>query len=761
MRFLFVSHSRPYPPTNGGNQRTALLLRALAEIGEVDLLLMHGRRPPDSDELEVLQGCYNVIACMPLPVRSDRPAWRWLRGLPGPLARWMAHHVGRDAVHYREHERVSSVFRQALAAREYDLVVGRYLRPTALSGALGCAPLVLDVDDLDYDPLRTRLADPSTPTWRRPLIAHHLRQLERLVPTLLTECEHLWVSNRADQDELQELRAGLLPNIPFVPPGAPPIQPHSPVQGSARLLIVASFLQDRNVAGVDYFVRNVWPRVRSEFPASELRLVGSNLTNRLRDRWARVPGVDPVGFVADLSSEYAACAFTVAPLFYGGGSNIKVIESLAYGRTCVVTPFVRRGFDGVLDHEDSLLVGGDVASLADGCLLLLRHPSLRQSMADRGTDLVQSHYSYGRFRDTVHTSVRRVVAQFPEGVRARHALSPPLRDLSDAGGSRSASAQPLDQPHHTVSSLPPSSECVPDHMKVRVCGLQRSGNHVLISWIMAQYAGRPVCFLNNVRHGLSDPYETRTQVELEGIPPALDVETLRNMRKDMLILSYEDDLGKMDLSRSLLDSVYGVDTSKLSDAFGLASDNFVDVLVIRDPFNLLASRMKSMDRLTGTKDLSRVASDWKAMAVRCLDVQSCPEDGVEVVTYNEFVSDQGFRTRLSRRLMGTFTDASLHKMSAYGGGSSFDRAAEYHPLTLDTVLTNWKKALSLQRYSRLGYYTRRMFARPAISMRTSDRWRAFTNDADFARTFQDRELIELSEALFGVIPDTREWVASA
>ena len=298
-------------------------------------------------------------------------------------------------------------------------------------------------------------------------------------------------------------------------------------------------------------------------------------------------------------------------------------------------------------------------------------------------------------------------------------------------------------------------------MRVRVCGLQRSGNHVLISWIMAQYAGRPVCFLNNVRHGLFDPYETRTQVELEGIPPVVDVETLRNMRKDLLILSYEDDLGKMDPSRSLLDSVYDVDSSKLSDDFGLASDNFVDVLVIRDPFNLLASRMKSMDRLTGTKDLDRVVSDWKAMAVRCLDVRSRPQNGVEVVTYNEFISDQGFRTGLSRRLMGTFTDASLHKMSAYGGGSSFDRATEYHPLTLSTLLTNWRKALNLRRYSRLGYYTRRMFARPASSMRTSDRWRAFADDADFARIFQDQELVELSEALFGVIPGTREWVASA
>ena len=165
---------------------------------------------------------------MPVPGRSERPGWRWLRSLSGPLAERVAYHVGRDAVRYREHERVSSVLHRALDARRYDLVVGRYLKPTAVSGALDYGPLILDVDDLDYDPLRTRLIGPSTSVWKRPLIAHHLRQLERLVPPLLAECEYLWVSNRADQDELQKLPAGLLPNIPFVPSGALPIQPSPP-----------------------------------------------------------------------------------------------------------------------------------------------------------------------------------------------------------------------------------------------------------------------------------------------------------------------------------------------------------------------------------------------------------------------------------------------------------------------------------------------------------------------------------------------------
>ncbi len=31
-------------------------------------------------------------------------------------------------------------------------------------------------------------------------------------------------------------------------------------------------------------------------------------------------------------------------------------------------------------------------------------------------------------------------------------------------------------------------------LELRVCGLMRSGNHVVIDWIMAQHSGQPVCF---------------------------------------------------------------------------------------------------------------------------------------------------------------------------------------------------------------------------------------------------------------------------
>lgn len=402
MRFLFVSHSLPYPPTNGGNQRTALMLRALSELGEVDLLLMHGEREPEPEVMEHIRQHYNVLACLPMPRRAERGAWRWIQGIHPRMVSRLAHHFGRDAVHYRPHPRVAPVLDQALGARPYDLIVGRYLKPTALSGALRYTPVLLDVDDLDYTIWRSRLETPGQSVVERFVVRHHLRQLQRAVPPLLARCTHLWTTSEADRSELNALPVSLLPNIPFSVPSEPAPLPTPP---SPMILTVASFVQERNRAGVDHFVRNVWPLVRARVPDATYRIVGSGLSPELRAQWAAVPGVDPVGFVEDLSSAYASCTFTAAPLFFGGGSNIKILESLSFRRTCVTTPFALRGIGENLRHGEALLAAEGPDDMAAACIRLLQRPELARSLAEHGARSVAEHYSYERFRRGVREGV--------------------------------------------------------------------------------------------------------------------------------------------------------------------------------------------------------------------------------------------------------------------------------------------------------------------------------------------------------------------
>ena len=98
----------------------------------------------------------------------------------------------------------------------------------------------------------------------------------------------------------------------------------------------------------------------------------------------------------------------------------------------------------------------------------------------------------------------------------------------------------------------------------------------------------------------------------------------------------------------------------------------------------------------------------------------------------------------------------MMNVSHIGGGSSFD-SIEHNPLTIHTLLTNWKKAFAPQRYLNLGLYLKRFFRR-GQKMDVLDRWKNFLHNASFQQIFLDKEILELSEENFGEMPGTREFV---
>jgi hypothetical protein len=72
----------------------------------------------------------------------------------------------------------------------------------------------------------------------------------------------------------------------------------------------------------------------------------------------------------------------------------------------------------------------------------------------------------------------------------------------------------------------------------------------------------------------------------------------------------------------------------------------------------------------------------------------------------------------------------------------------------------WTTLLDPKTYTRIGHFARRLVAPPLKTQSLFERWAAFSDDADYRSVFRDEELLQLSEALFGEIPGTREFVRS-
>jgi glycosyltransferase involved in cell wall biosynthesis len=413
---LVVTNVPPWPTTTGSAQRTKLLIRSLRQHGNVDFFLVNQHRIRDPAIFRKLRDEFGLVGAVDPwgPPKQSLP--QRLRSFLRSRTEKYGAMLGWVAQLYVPNSRVQSHLERVFARKHYDLIVGRYLRPTAVSGALEHRPVVLDLDDFAIDIYEARLRGAGS--WRDRWVARRaLSQLRTIVPHHLRACAHIWVTSRSDQDRVGVSQATILSNIPFIDPETLSLLPLPIDLTSRSLLVVAGLKYPVNLRAVDRFIRAVWPRVHDEHPGATIRIVGSGMTNRQRERWSKSPGVVPVGFVDDLRSEYEQCLFTVVPIFAGGGTKIKVAESLLYGRTIVLSTHALRGYQEVLRDGESVRTAADEEGLVEKCLELLNDPTAAAKLAQTGHALVRDRYTFDHFSEIVGEAVAKIFADETTVVR--------------------------------------------------------------------------------------------------------------------------------------------------------------------------------------------------------------------------------------------------------------------------------------------------------------------------------------------------------
>ena len=251
--------------------------------------------------------------------------------------------------------------------------------------------------------------------------------------------------------------------------------------------------------------------------------------------------------------------------------------------------------------------------------------------------------------------------------------------------------------------------------ELRLIGMSRSGNHAIAQWILAQATGR-VCFLN-AAEGRSNPFLTARPMDdgpscwtnIPGFDLAAEQRGGAWSAKDLLMFSHEDGF----LARSCSEEF-----ERSHDAFVGPSRRRVDVLILRDPFNLFASRRKCLWGVLTPRTTVKV---WKQHAREFLRPGRFLRHDPLVISYNRWCVDRDYRRGVAQHLGLAFTDAGRDRVWPCNGGSSFDGRA----------------------------YDGR-----AAAMRVFDRWRHYAEDPSFRQMF-DPEVRTLSARIFGPLPRVR------
>jgi len=151
-----------------------------------------------------------------------------------------------------------------------------------------------------------------------------------------------------------------------------------------------------NADAVRYFVQQVLPYIRRGKPEATFYAVGLGPSAELQ-RLAG-PGVVVTGWVADVKPYLRSAAVYVAPVRFGSGTRIKVIEALAMGKAMVSTTLGCEGHVG-LRPDTHFLVGDDPMTFAHQVIRLLDDTKLASQLGHSGREFVEKGYSWPKLLD--------------------------------------------------------------------------------------------------------------------------------------------------------------------------------------------------------------------------------------------------------------------------------------------------------------------------------------------------------------------------
>lgn len=174
--------------------------------------------------------------------------------------------------------------------------------------------------------------------------------------------------------------------------------PGLPFAGRRGLVFVGGFRHPPNVDAVQWFVREVFPRVRARLPDVAFHCIGGDVPAEVAGL-GDCPGVHVHGHVPDIAPFMDGCRVALAPLRYGAGVKGKVNLSMAHGQPVVATPSAVEGM--FLRSGEDVLVAGDAAGFADAVVRLHSDEALWNRLAGNGLESVARHFSFDAARETV------------------------------------------------------------------------------------------------------------------------------------------------------------------------------------------------------------------------------------------------------------------------------------------------------------------------------------------------------------------------
>jgi glycosyltransferase involved in cell wall biosynthesis len=181
-------------------------------------------------------------------------------------------------------------------------------------------------------------------------------------------------------------------DLDYFHPGSAP-DPRDP---EPTIIFCGAMDYSPNVDALRWFFEEIHDLLLARIPEAKILIVGKNPIEEVRSYQSR-KGVTVTGGVPDVRPYYRRSWLQMVPLRIGGGTRLKIVESLAIGTPVVSTTIGAQGLE--LRHESDILLADDAQSFAEELSRGLLDEELRKNLESSGISTATQRFGWPAIGD--------------------------------------------------------------------------------------------------------------------------------------------------------------------------------------------------------------------------------------------------------------------------------------------------------------------------------------------------------------------------
>jgi|RhiMetdeSRZDD1v2_1073273.scaffolds.fasta_scaffold02769_3 glycosyltransferase involved in cell wall biosynthesis len=414
MNILVLAAEIPATSSMPGSPRLFNLCRLLAKNHRLSLITgcqLKERRQWFTDD------CRTAEVFQAVTVLSDSPNPTWWNKQRHRLH--LAPHFQTQYLKPDYHQKVLDIIHERLVGPpSVDLIYVDGLGMTQYAEKVRTVPVVVDLHD-SLTLLYSRSVKRESRLLKKVPLYLEKRSIAKREQSLRQFCRLIITNSEVDEQVIKSLapssRTLTVTNGVDVDYFASPTERRE----SNKLIFTGVMDYGPNEDAVLYFGKEIFPKVRKNFPAVEFWVVGSGPSLEIRSL-ASEPGVHVTGRVDDIRPYLESAGIFVCPLRYGAGMKNKVLAAMAMRTPVLATPISLEGIE--VTPGKNVLVADSAEAFAKQIDRLLTDRPLARHLAEEGYKLVAEKYSWMARGQVLESILMHIAAEFDHA----RVVAPPL-----------------------------------------------------------------------------------------------------------------------------------------------------------------------------------------------------------------------------------------------------------------------------------------------------------------------------------------------